>query len=297
MPMNPERAALEARKSEEKKLDEAAMLWKTTPQEGNEARIQKYYNDVLILAHKLYGHEPRKSSEEKKEFYNEDTFTKALKETLRKYDPSCGKFSHYFSKIFSRRKIDDYRAERASAEAISLETPLSPSGAEESLALGDTIPDAKSEEQQETRMRMDGLFVELTSLALNFAHRTGKANNAQHRMWWKMFYTEDMTYVLKQYIPRYLHERDIFEAMDLEYLDYYMEDKCRTGSKVMCTPLKPYREVVPNKEGRIPLPVPVDVSLAYLKDCHKIDVGQAARSNQFKKYKEDKADIYAKSNT
>ena len=92
---------------------------------------------------------------------------------------------------------------------------------------------------------------------------------------------------------RFAHERDIFSAMDLEYLDYYMSAPCRTGKAVMNTPLKPYCQVVPSQTDSSPVPVPLpkDVSLCYLKCCKGISVGASARSNQWGFYKTEKENL------
>ena len=60
-----------------------------------------------------------------------------------------------------------------------------------------------------------------------------------------MFYTEMITRGSKTE-PKLLHciERDIFQAMELPYLDYYMKAVCRGVEKICDTPLKSEREVI-----------------------------------------------------
>ena len=78
--------------------------------------------------------------------------------------------------------------------------------------------------------------------------------------------------------------------MDVEYLDYYMADCCRTIMAIDDTPLKLYKLVVPDNteddgEYETPVPIPADVSLYYLftKDGKK--QGRSSRSNYLKEYR------------
>lgn len=106
-------------------------------------------------------------------------------------------------------------------------------------------------------------------------------------MWYSMLFTEDVTRIAKGSEPKFQHERDIFSAMDTEYLDYYMSKPCRTCLRIACTPLKPYEQVVPGKSGEIPVHremFPADVSLAFLERIRGTSVKGSARSNQKKFY-------------
>ena len=275
-------------------LDETARLWKMTPQEGNEGLIRKYYNDIFLLVFRLYDREPVAGSQEfnpEAHYYDPDALLTALLQTMERFDPEKGKFTHYFSRRFSGRKKDSYEHFQAKDPlGTSLETPAAgPGGDGKELTLGDTLSAAESQ-TPEHQMRSDGLLAELTALVLNCAGNMG--NSSQRRMWYRLFYTEDMTFAMKTYEPRFLHERDVFMAMDLEYLDYYMSARCRTGNAVNLTPLKPYEDVVPGRTGTIPLPLPANVSLAFLAACRGMQVGAPARSNQIGFYEKDKAVIY-----
>ena len=130
---------------------------------------------------------------------------------------------------------------------------------------------------------------------LNFAQRhQGQAANERRREWFRLFYTEDMTQALKLMPLTFLHERDVFQAMKLPYLDYYMAKICRTGPQIAAAPLKPYSAVVPERAGtdtETPVPLPADVSLSYKRLCGGERVGASARSEQYKWYKREKEKI------
>ena len=121
--------------------------------------------------------------------------------------------------------------------------------------------------------------------------------NAQYKirtLWYRIFFTEDITYGIQVSGPLPLNERLIFSAIKEEYLDFFMSSKCRTIEAICQTPLKKYREVCDgnDKDVEIPLPIPVAVSLSYLSRVEGISVGESARSNQISFYKKLKDDLY-----
>ncbi len=272
----------------ERQLDETARLWKTAPAEGNEAAAQARKNQIWLLVFQLYDREDPADASGQKAVAVLD----AMEEALAKYTPEAGAFSHYFSYLLKRRETDAYRyGERHSPGGDSLDRPITEDGG---LTLGDTLtagPDAGPE----AAMESDGLFAELTSLILNFSARRDRAGNDTRRMWFRLFYTEDMTQAMKMRLIRFVHQRDIFAAMETGYLDYYMTAVCRDGRAMMDTPLKRCCDVMPESADtrEIPFPFPAGVSLAYLKTRKGISVGGSARSNQLTAYRSEKAAIYS----
>ena len=173
----------------------------------------------------------------------------------------------------------------------SLDQPV---GEEETASLGD-ICAAPDDTRPELRCEAEAPLAELTAQVLNFAQRhQGQAANERRREWFRLFYTEDMTQALKLMPLTFLHERDVFQAMKLPYLDYYMAKICRTGPQIAAAPLKPYSAVVPERAGtdtETPVPLPADVSLSYKRLCGGERVGASARSEQYKWYKREKEKI------
>lgn len=272
-------------KALERELDSAAVLWKASQTEGNEGAARTHLNRLWLLVFKRFEPLPDIPGEDP------NAIISAMEEALGKYSPEKGAFSHYFSVLLSGRKADAARyAERHAPSSDSLDRTVAEDG---DLTLGSMVA-ADKRLEPESAIGFDGLFAELTSLVLNFAERqNGRKYNENRRMWHRLFYTEDMTQVMKEHTFRFLHERDIFSAMDTAYLDYYMTCVCRSGQAVQQTPLKPYGQVVPSRSetAPVPLPIPGDVSLAYLQ-TKGVSVGNSARSQQKNYYEMEKSAIY-----
>lgn len=261
------------RKEKERRLNQVALLWKTTLPEGNEAVIESLRQQIFTLAFELFDG-------------GSGAFMDAFEETYQNYDPDKGVFSNYLSKVFKGRKTDHFRYDsRHAPSGDSLDAPVSTSE-DNTLTLGDITPSSTGD--PEKMVMFESHYVELTTLVLNFfQNHTGRQANETRRRWYRIFFTEDMTLTYKTRPYVFSHERDIFKAMLLPYLDYYMSRPCRTGAEITFTPLKPYDEVVTAQEGNraeTKVPLPAQVSLAYLALCEGVSVTEEARSNQIKFY-------------
>lgn len=278
------------RKRLERELDQAAYRWKTA---SGEREQQEQKDQIFLTAFDL--HEPPDAERlalDSEQYARSFALVSALDEAFKNYSSEKGQFSHYLSLLIKNRATDSFRwSERHAPSADSLDTPISE---DQSLTLGDTVQ-APAGGAPEEALTFNAHFAELTSMILNFSQRhTGRAGNETRRMWYRLFYTEDMTYALKACELRLLHERDIFQAMEESYLDYYMSKPCRTARQLAAAPLKPYGNVVPGRDDteETPLPLPGDVSLCYLRRQKGLEVGNTARSNQYKFYSEEKKHIY-----
>lgn len=262
----------------EKRMDEAARSYVSMEETGNEAARQALYLELFELWYRLFDNTDKSALD-------------AFEEALRRYQPEKGAFSHYLSFLMNRRKTDANRALNSrNIQILSMDAPMG----EEDATLSDFIADPSAAKPEE-RAEWDEALVELTALVLDFSERhRGKAGNETRRNWYRLFFTEDMTFAAKSVPLRLTHERDVFSAMKLAYLDYYMSAPCRDLASLLRTALRPYSETVPERggeEGETPIPIPADVCLNYLKRCEKVQAGAAARSNQMKFYKEEKERI------
>lgn len=262
----------------EKRMDEAARSYVSMEETGNEAARQALYLELFELWYRLFDNTDKSALD-------------AFEEALRRYQPEKGAFSHYLSFLMNRRKTDANRALKSrNIQILSMDAPMG----EEDATLSDFIADPSAAKPEE-RAEWDEALVELTALVLDFSERhRGKAGNETRRNWYRLFFTEDMTFAAKSVPLRLTHERDVFSAMKLAYLDYYMSAPCRDLASLLRTALRPYGETVPGRgreEGETPIPIPADVCLNYLKRCEKVQAGAAARSNQMKFYKEEKERI------
>lgn len=262
----------------EKRMDEAARSYVSMEETGDEAARQALYLELFELWYRLFDNTDKSALD-------------AFEEALRRYQPEKGAFSHYLSFLMNRRKTDANRALKSrNIQILSMDAPMG----EEDATLSDFIADPSAAKPEE-RAEWDEALVELTALVLDFSERhRGKAGNETRRNWYRLFFTEDMTFAAKSVPLRLTHERDVFSAMKLAYLDYYMSAPCRDLASLLRTALRPYGETVPERggeEGETPIPIPADVCLNYLKRCEKVQAGAAARSNQMKFYKEEKERI------
>lgn len=262
-------------KKKEMRLNEAVREWKRLGA-ADEARRDALWGDIFLLAFEMFDD-------------GSERFLSVFQETLMNYSLEKGPFSNYFSFVYSRRKKDAFDDVLSRSEQIdSFDKPV---GEDESTTLQDrcAAPDA---EQPEARYAAEAPLEELTAQILNFAQRhQGQASNERRREWFRLFYTEDMTESLKLVALSFMHERDVFEAMKLPYLDFYMAERCRSMAKITETPLKPYSAVVPERKDvdtETPVPLPADVSLSFKRICEGERVGASARSEQYKRYKAEK---------
>ena len=267
-----QRNALGACDEQENRLNAEALRWKESSLSDEERSTLR--NALFLLSFELYDD-------------HSDAFLDSVLEALQKYDPEKGPFSHYLKYLIGRRHTDAYRKQKRHApDADSLDAVFSD---DNSMTLGEVVADQSAADPGQIS-RLDGKLADLTAQMLNFAQRhTGKAANATRRSWFRMFYTEDMTLVAKEGRPSLLHERDVFAAMELDYLDYYMLRACRKMGELTMTPLKPYHEVVPEHQSmeETPLPLPANVSLAFWQRCRGKKKGASARSEQHKAYKQE----------
>jgi len=277
----------------ERELDEAVLRWKAAPQGTEGKDLQALKDEIFKKAFERFDADKADRLALDDDRYRRSfAFVEALGEAMEKYVPERGQFSHYLSMLISKRAIDRFRREREkSPDAESLDCPI---GGEDGLTLEDTQP-APAGSGPEDNLLFHTAFAELTAMVLNFSQRhRGKEKNETRRMWYQLFYTEDMTLALKTSVLRFIHERDIFQAMDCCYLDYYMEKPCRTMAELASATLKPYGVTVPGRapDQETPLPIPGDVSLNYLLREKNLSVKAPARSNQLKFYKEEKQALY-----
>lgn len=282
----------------EARLNEAVLQWKSLPREGNRAALAALRNEIWILAFELYDPKPGKfrsrGSNTAREFDRASMiFLDVFVEVMEKYSPEKGPFSNYLFFLLKRRTISAYRTDQIyTPEGDSIDAITE---TDDGIIIEGLTPVAPEDQEPEVRAMLNDLFAELTAMVLNFSERhSGRSNNETRKMWYRLFYTEDMTLAAQTAELSTSHERDIFAAMKLPYLDYYMSKKCRALRQLAHTPLKPYEESVPERKGRTeetPLPLPADVSLSYLKICENISAGAGARSNQLNIYKTEKREM------
>ena len=126
---------------------------------------------------------------------------------------------------------------------------------------------------------------ELITLILLLPQRlTGQANNANRINYYRMFFTDGTVAALFSVgdRPYRTHERDLFAAMKLPFLDFFLEDVCRSVDAILSSDLKAYGRMVEGRPMEPPgQPLPNDVYLEYLNAKEEAGVKSAsAISNQ-----------------
>ena len=150
---------------------------------------------------------------------------------------------------------------------ISLDSPISSEDAN-GQALGDLLPDSTASGPEE-QVEMHERFLTLLSLILDLPTKLrGQANNPARVRYYRMFFTDEATDVIARGGGAFFlrHERDLFRAMYLAFLDFFMAAPCRTVAAVERTHLKPYGEMVPGRPMKEAVqPLPIDVYTQYLR--------------------------------
>lgn len=124
---------------------------------------------------------------------------------------------------------------------------------------------------------------------IHFLEHKGKTYNPTRLNYFKMFYTENMTIFFKSgTTDENLNHQQVFSAMDLNFLDMYMREICRTPNEILYTPLKTYSQlfddIISNKELKLPLEN--KVFLKYWEKSTGNKIADANISQQRKAYLE-----------
>ena len=299
----------------ENKINQLAKEWYNTPYEGNEAwkRATKKNIQNLILE-RYWNYDDYQEMQDKDNSQDiNDAILKLLSDAkiniIDNYNPANGELTHYFSSKLAFRKIDCYK-ERVKSELVTkdwrnkanhirlnknLNQNQNGDSSDTREALISDADVARFNPDYHTSAYELNRLEELEKTAEFFMHILGMINRPEKKLqtrceWLRLFYTQDMTYVIKQYLYQFNKEREIWEALDHQYLAYYMSEICHKFLDVFRSSLKPYGAVVPGKgQEEIPLPMPNDVILEFLKRERKDKypkVGDSARSTQYGFYKE-----------
>lgn len=130
---------------------------------------------------------------------------------------------------------------------------------------------------------------ELITLILLLPQRlSGQANNPVKIKYFRMFFTDSMVLSVHTMEMEYLHkrQRDIFEAMCIPFLDFFMRDICRSLEEILASDLKLHGEMVEGRAMERPeQPLPNDVYRQYMRVVEHIEIrSDGAISNQRASY-------------
>ena len=280
------------RKTQEEELNQAVNLWKNAVKAGKDTEQQKeqvwicffdWCKDWDTIQDPLYT-----DITEKKSINLLNLFYK----TLQDFDPDRGiPYSRYFGSIWHERKKDSKKAIERKNNTASLDAPLVPNGDDEGDddLLETTIAD-ENQTDIDHRIELEDRLADLASLILNLRERIGsRAANPTGERWYRMFFAEDITKVIKTVPLHFTHEDDIMNALYQNYLDYYTTQKCSSTAQIRKTPLEPLSKFTENAADTEEITwerFPVCVSLTYLSRCENAVYAASEYSNKRKTYKE-----------
>lgn len=254
---------------------------------------EKYKNEIELTFSNLFLKlqavnqiERRKLSEEE----NFDLVTDFLRERLAEYDPDIGPFEHYFRKYTTykekdaiRKRNDLHRYHNKDAVCVSLDEAIKE---EETTTREAFLQDPQTVSAFEM-VELQDQMIQIAAIALTIPDRLrGKANNPTRIRYFRSIFADGISTLIKnENLGELLMncERDVFQAMQLSFLDFYMKGICRSVAAIENTPLRDYGELVEGeKMESCCLPLPGNVYMAYWENVEHQKV-TAANVSQMKR--------------
>jgi hypothetical protein len=278
------------------KVDRLAQAWYDLPADGNEAAKKKLEFDVFQAAMEALGNSPQK-----------DALGEFWLNSWQSFDPNKSPLSAYMRKILKFR-MEDMRHEDGGMWSQMVVDELDPQGKKtkrvwrSSTSLDESVSDDEGNgttkgalqsdpaaEAAYADLYLDASAYECLALVLNLSTRLqGKANNADRINYIRLFFTDGVSKFLREdktpqaYVT---HERDLFQAMKETFLDYYLEQRCRTVEEISDSTLRSYGLLVDGRPMEpVTQPLPNDVYLTYLARVEKSNVSQASTISTQRKF-------------
>lgn len=148
------------------------------------------------------------------------------------------------------------------------------------------------ESKEEAECKVYERFLDMAQNIIRFNEiYTGKKKNPTREEYFRMFFTELVTFASKSDFLEVLkkRERDIWEALNILFLDYFMLEICRTFSEIQKSNLKPYSQVGIKQESEkeTKMPFPNDVYRGYFLNLKNKEVTDSNVSQFWKHFCEE----------
>lgn len=211
----------------------------------------------------------------------------------KRFDPEKGTVYNFFSARIRLREKDAVRANQIRKQHIVEDGPA---GKNMESSVLSNLP-AGPEADPDSTLQLDATACELLAAILELPQRLqGRANNPERHSYFRMFFTDGISGFLRSgEAPAALlrREADLFRAVNLSFLDYFLVQQCRTVAAVQSSDLKPYGALAEGRPMDCPpaQPLPGDVYASYLKRVEGVQAGASAVSNQRKEYKKFMRDV------
>ncbi len=270
-------------------IDNQAIKWIEEKQKENNAVQDKCKMELFVLCMQYFDNIYDKNDSK----FNDNYVIDAIIEAIEKFNIQKSKsFFSYLSFIIDRRRKDSYRKENIyqknkekihkSSQTISLDDKYKTSSSDE-VDLYEVIENMdavkpeeiviKNEIKESENETISLISLELAQMIIDFQNAKGKKFSEQKKRWYSMFYTEDITWISKSLKIDFFHERDVFNTIRKSYLDFYMEDDCKTLQQIRDSEFKPYNVLVPeaiNQENK---------SIMYIDSEGKMNFDSNVRKN------------------
>lgn len=263
-------------------LNAAARAYKLLPDKGHTAQKDSLKSEIWTKISKLNRDWNKIQTLNSRDWADDGIMliVNVFNETLERYDPSRADYMNYFNFVWARRKQDIYKKIGEHNKLVSIDN-------EKDLTwkdMGDAREDAES-----SRMRLTNRYADLTALILDLRKHIGaRAANPSRERWYRMFFTEDVTYAAQKTSIHFKHESEVMQAIYQSYLDYYTTQKCHSTAEIRAVTLEPRSKFTNRADdtNEVEVPLPACVSLTYLERCENTKYGNSARSNQRKNYED-----------
>lgn len=214
---------------------------------------------------------------------------------FKNYDPAKGNFKNYVLKVLKNRREDQRHEDLGSHRKNVVQedgttkqewidnTSLDVSENEDATTWAEQLADQSIYDPEEMLVAQQ-TALQLITIILQLPQRLrGRANNPEKINYYRLFFTDGVvSSVYEAGADIYIaHERDLFEAMKLPFLDFFMAEICRSVHEIYKGQLKLYGAMVedaPMSEPKQPLPN--DVYTTYLDKEENRQVKASALSNQ-----------------
>lgn len=267
-------------------IDQLAVQWYELPEEGNEAAKKNLEEQLFFAVFQLLsspGSQQNAVAEAFGEFWLTD---------WKRFDPARSSMSRFLrSRLEFRvrdlnRQDNGLRKKTADGEEITIRN--SSLDDEEAFTQISGIEDLNAAAALD-EILLDELACQCIALILELPDRLhGKANNPEKINYYRMFFTDGVVNYIRSdpaqlFFP---HERDLFRAIRLPFLDYFLSQKCRTVPSIALSSTKPYGELVENRPMKpVEQPLPNDVYSAYMFRVEERKAGAPAISQQRQAYR------------
>lgn len=278
-------------------VDQLAVEWYELPEEGNEA-VKKSLEEKIFCASLELLQSP--AYKNKRRVWINDACSVDVVDALgefwltdwQHFDPSRSPMSQYLKNRLDRRARDlnrqdnDLRKKKIDGEFVMVSN--------DSLDDDENYSRAANVRDQSAETAFEDIFLderafECLALILELPVRlNGKRNNPDTINYYRLFFTDGVVNYIRSNSGKlfFTHEQELFQAMRLPFLDYFLQQICRSVPDISKSHTKPYGELV---EGR-PMeptkqPLPNDVYSVYLSCVEDHQAGDSAISQQRTAYR------------